>query len=102
MRAQVFFSFLFQSLLLLSLEHLRARAKRIHPITIRSFARVVRRTLLLCAKKYETEEASSSSSRGDTKRRWRCARTSRGHLHTTFDWADLFLNTRAQQSGNSR
>lgn len=61
-----------------------------------------RRTLLLCAKKYETEEASSSSSRGDTKRRWRCARTSRGHLHTTFDWADLFLNTRAQQSGNSR
>jgi hypothetical protein len=33
--------FLFQSLLLLSLEHLRARAKRIHPITIRSFARVV-------------------------------------------------------------
>jgi hypothetical protein len=38
-RAQVFF--FFQSLLLLSLELLRARAKRIHPITIRSFARVV-------------------------------------------------------------
>ena len=80
---------LFQSLL-------PGKETRIHAIIIISFARgsTAKRFVSLCQKRKWRQTAER------TWRRWRCARTSRGHLHVqhNFRVADLFL-TRQPKSG---